>query len=243
MSLSDGLPAIDWVAIPGGTITLEKSRGSFRVEPFDMARYPVTWTQYRAFIEDSRGYADSAWWQDLRHEEQPGEQYRRFGNCPADHVSWYDAMAFCRWLTARLRERGLLSDVKVIRLPTEWEWQQAATEGKSENIYPWGPDWDDVKANTAESGLSRTTAVGMYPASTWDGGPLDMAGNVWEWCLNKRDKPKMTQPDKSEDWRVVRGGSWYFVPGLARASFRNLIHPDSRDAYLGFRLCCASPIA
>jgi hypothetical protein len=58
----------------------------------------------------------------------------------------------------------------------------------------------------------------MYPAGTWEGGPLDLAGNVWEWCLNKYGTPKVTQPDVSEHSRVVRGGSCGYVPGSVRAS-------------------------
>jgi formylglycine-generating enzyme required for sulfatase activity len=72
-----------------------------------------------------------------------------------------------------------------LRLPTEWEWQVAAQNGDKRNTYPWGPEWDGRLANTRESGLSRTTAVGMYPPAPC--GAFDLSGNVYDWCLNTRD--------------------------------------------------------
>jgi formylglycine-generating enzyme required for sulfatase activity len=128
-----------------------------------------------------------------------------------------------------------------VLLPRIW-WQQAGTAGNRKNTYPWGPDWDDGRANVLESGLGRTTAVGMYPAGAWEGGPADLAGNVWEWCLNKYEKPNVTQPDVSENYRVVRGGSWSFAPDNAQASNRNLNLPHHRGDNCGSRVCCASPI-
>lgn len=100
----------------------------------------------------------------------------RHSNHPADMVNWWDAVAFCHWLSKDL----------VLRLPTEFEWQLAATGGDSAYIYPWGAAWDPRdepwRANTFESGLGCTTAVGMYPAGTSLDGVLDLAGTVWEWC-------------------------------------------------------------
>ena len=98
------------------------------------------------------------WWHDLQHEQQPGEQYRLFGNCPADNVSWYDAMAFCRWLSARLGMR--------FACPTEWEWQQAATGGDPSMSFPGDASGQAVLPTHLESQLGRTTAVGMYPVGT-----------------------------------------------------------------------------
>ena len=96
------------------------------------------------------------WWEGLaKRQDEPGEQYRKLDNHPADKVSWYDAVAYCRWLSGRLDYE--------IRLPSEWEWQQAATGGDPTNKYPWGGKWDSDRANTDESGLSRATAVGLYP--------------------------------------------------------------------------------
>ncbi len=196
-----GLPRFVWLPVPEGTVTLEGDAGTLRVEPFFVSRYPVTWVQYRNFLQAPDGYRDERWWKGLGHREgEPGKQFRRKDNHPAEMVSWYDAMAYCRWLSARLGYD--------IRLPTEQEWQQAATGGEPTREYPWPGEWDPARANTFESGLSRTTAVGLYPDGASPVGALDMAGNVWEWCLNEHDRPENTRPS-GDARRVVRGASWF----------------------------------
>jgi len=230
----DGLPDIAWCEVPGGEITLENETGTFRVDPFSIAKYPVTWIQYRAFLEAKDGYRNMDWWERLaRREDALGEQYRKHDNHPAEHVSWYDAVAYCRWLSKQLGYD--------IQLPTEWEWEQAATGGDKTNVFPWGTEWDPEWANTDESGLSRTTAVGLYPQGASTVGALDMSGNVWEWCLNEYDNPKKVEVSGSER-RVVRGGSWSYLLKFARTAYRSYDLPSNRDHELGFRLRCASHI-
>jgi formylglycine-generating enzyme required for sulfatase activity len=242
----DGLPDIAWCEVPAGEITLERDRATglrglfgskaraFRVEPFLIAKYPLTSTQYRAFLEAGDGYGNPEWWQNLAfRSEKPGRQFNAWDNHPAENLAWVEAVVFCRWLTARLGTE--------IRLPTEWEWQQAATGGDPTNEYPWGSEWDPSQANTDESELGRSTAVGMYPQEASPIGALDMSGNVWEWCLNEYDNPgqiKLT----GESRRVVRGGSWDGSLPYARAACRNSSAPASRDFSLGVRLACSSPI-
>jgi hypothetical protein len=232
--LPDGAPDIDWCEIPAGKVELEDGHGEFEVERFHIARYPLTWWQYRAFVADPLGYADRGrWWQGLQREDSPGEQFRPIGNCPADNVSWYDAVAYCRWASARLGFE--------VRLPSEAEWQQAATGGQRGNTHPWGSDWREGCANTWEGRLSRTTAAGLYPAGASGQGVLDLAGNVWEWCLNAYDDPHRTQVG-TDARRVVRGGSWNYFRDRARCATRNDYDPGARSSYLGLRLVCVSPI-
>jgi formylglycine-generating enzyme required for sulfatase activity len=231
--LADGAPDIDWCEIPAGTVELEDGRGEFRVERFFIARYPLTWQQYQAFVADPQGYADHQhWWQGLQREASPGEQFRPIGNCPAENVSWYDAIAYCRWASARLGHE--------VRLPTEAEWQQAALGGQRGNEYPWGY-WREGCANTSESRLGRTTAVGMYPAGASAQGVLDLAGNVWEWCLSEHADPRQTAL-RADARRVVRGGSWNLDRDLARCAYRGDGDPGNRNGDLGLRLVCVSPI-
>jgi formylglycine-generating enzyme required for sulfatase activity len=142
-------------------------------------------------------------------------------------------MAYCRWASARLGYE--------VTLPTEWQWQQAATGGDPTRQYPWGAEGEDGRANIDESRLSRMTAVGMYPAGATPQGVLDMAGNVWEWCLNKYDSPKDTSL-RGDARRVVRGGSWYDYRVFARCASRDHDAPGFRDVVIGFRVVCVSPI-
>jgi formylglycine-generating enzyme required for sulfatase activity len=111
-----------------------------------------------------------------------------------------------------------------VRLPDEFEWQQAATRGDPVNVYPWGEGWDARLCNSFESHLNRTTLVGLYPAGTWrvEGrtGPLDMAGNPWGWCANKREAPNEAGVDALGEDRVVRGGSWGYDLGFLRSAYR-----------------------
>jgi hypothetical protein len=171
-----GLPQFEWRHVPPGRIELQKNAGTFSVAAFFISQYPVTFKQYRAFLEAVDGYHKPCWWTDLKHEPEPGGQFRKIDNHPADKVSWYYAMAFCRWLTDKTGFE--------IRLPTEWEWQQAATGGHPESAYPWGTEFNTLRCNSKESGLQRTTVVGLYPQGISPVGALDMLGNVWEWCLN-----------------------------------------------------------
>jgi formylglycine-generating enzyme required for sulfatase activity len=259
---ADGLPDVVWCEIPAGAILLEGVKGRFEVSSFSIAKYPVTYRQYRVFLDDPAGYRDRRWWEGLDRAPEPGEQYRSIGNCPAEDVSWYDAMAYCRWLGAGLGYQ--------VRLPTEPEWQQAATGGDPENEYPWGA-WADVTGNTSESRLGRTTAVGMYPRGASRYGVLDLAGNVWEWCSTDPDRPgedqravepapkgsrdrslvrasrrllrsSPSEPAHPEVWRVLRGGSWYDARDLARSARRYYgLHPDFRNFNVGIRVVRGSP--
>ena len=227
VGVRDGVPDIDWCDVAGGEVALEVKKGqapTARVAPFRMARYPVTAMQYRAFVE-----ATGAEWRPTA----------RFANQPADSVSWDDALAFCAWLGAQL---GL-----DVRLPSEFEWQLAATGGDPANTYPWGAKWDVARepwrANTARSGPGRMSAVGVYPRGAAAAGMLDLAGNVREWCANLYDTPISTEATHGGDRpRVVRGGSWNGGRGGARCADRDVDHHDSRYDDLGFRVVCSSPI-
>jgi formylglycine-generating enzyme required for sulfatase activity len=143
--------------------------------------------------------------------QELAEQAFPYDNHPRETVSWYQAVAFCRWLSDKL---GYL-----IELPHEYEWEAAARypDGR---FYPWGNQFDKNLANTSESGVGQTTAVGIYPANEL--GLCDMSGNVWEWCRNKYDNPEDETIDDSGGGRVLRGGSWLNDQEHARAAY-----PDS----------------
>ena len=244
------LPDLVWLSVPGGSIQIELSipgvstqieKQTFTLQPFYIAKYPITYQQFQAFVDAPDGFHDPRWWQGLSaiddHKRKPREQNFKFSNHPRETVSWYDAIAFCRWLNARL---GWPAPVKLeapgLRLPAEWEWQWAASAGQPGFEYPWGVSWDGTRANTSESGLARTTAVGMYPAGAAGCGALDLSGNVWEWCLNEFQEPQNIGLGGSEIPRVQRGGAWNVSQDVARAAYRNIYGPAWRNYAYGFRV-------
>jgi hypothetical protein len=234
---SDGIPDIDWIDITGGTVTLEDVEDNFTVKPFRIARFLVTNRQFQAFVDAPDGYDKKKWWKEIVRNPAPSSPEWEEFNHPRERVSWYEAVAFCRWLSEKYHQLGLLDKGREIRLPTEWEWQQAATNGNPDNVYPWGDSWDSTLCNNSASALNRTSAVGLYPHGTWPGGPLDMAGNLWEWCLNEYENLKgrdATKIDKS-GVRVIRGGSWLVTPVTLRSSLRGRYYADL-GLDIGFRL-------
>jgi formylglycine-generating enzyme required for sulfatase activity len=96
------------------------------------------------------------------------------------------------------------------------------------------------RCKSNESWLNRTTAVGLYPRGSTDQGIYDLAGNVWEWCLNAYEQPEAPESlliDDRDVSRVIRGGSWTnSYPDTLRASFRFGYYADGRDTVIGFRL-------
>jgi len=231
------LPDIDWVEIPGGDFVYQE--GQRRSLPtFYMARYAVTNVQYQTFI-DAGGYRDERWWADLVRP-QPAESSWSHSNRPRANVDWYEAVAFGRWLSA---QRG-----DEVRLPTEEEWERAA-RGRGGRDYPWSQAYrtgyanvDELRGGAGKWYLQRTTAVGVYPYAASVEGVLDLAGNVWEWCLNKYYHSEQITADTSGDKRVLCGGSWGDDPRSARGSWRREFLADYRGDFHGFRLVSSAPI-
>jgi energy-coupling factor transporter ATP-binding protein EcfA2 len=226
----DGLkiPDIWWGnEVPLGTYPYQQSTRKI-TQPFCLARYPITYAQFQCFI-DAPDVADKRWWADMPTDAQEwGEQAFPYANHPRERVSWYQAVAFCRWLSAKLGEE--------IRLPHEYEWEVAARYPDSRS-YPWGDEFDKEKANTNEGGIGQTTAVGLYPSGKNPALELyDLSGNVWEWCRNKYDDPDDDAVDESGAWRVRRGGSWLDLDYYARAAARPYPSPGYRGYGLGFRV-------
>ena len=237
---ADGLPDIGWVRIATPKGFVYQGRRHPPLPDFEIARYPVTHRQFQAFI-DAGGYAEPRWWRGLAQRiDAPVDAAWPDPNAPRESVSWYEAVAFCRWLSAALNQD--------IRLPTEQQWERAAsgTEGAE---YPWGKGYaagnancDEVTFDKLPGGVKvgRTTAVGILPLTSAEG-VFDLAGNVWEWCLNEHEKPDKvaTAGDAS---RVLRGGSWFDGTQYLRAARRSGYPPDVRYDYIGFRVCRVAPI-
>jgi len=218
------LPLLEWLDIPAGQVTLEGR--TFDVQPFKIARYPVTNAQFDAFIHN-QGYKNTLWWQDLASPAgSPRASDWREADCPKLEVCWFEAIAFCRWLVL---ETGLN-----VRLPTEWEWQWAAV-GASGWEYPYGQAFDSTLCNTKEAASGRTNAVTDYLTVKTHFGTVDMSGNVWEWCLNEGTAPYNTQIEGGEN-RALRGGSWNNAAKNASVTFRSNRNPRNRTFNIGFRV-------
>lgn len=241
----------------------ERGQHSLELPTFSISRYPVTNAQYQCFVKD-RGYDSPAWW---GGKESPGWAWRqgepryewqwtdrpdfwhdpRFNgpNQPVVGVTWYEARAYCNWLSERLST--------TVRLPTEAEWERAA-RGRDGRTWPWGSDWEENRINTRETELKQTSPVGILPGGDSPDGVADVAGNVWEWTLSLWGtdwrRPDYEYPYDPEDGRedsspgdevrrVVRGGSWFSLRGRARCASRRRFTPHNSGRNHGFR--CVSP--
>ena len=133
-----------------------------------------------------------------------------------------------------------LYNYRGVRLPTIWEWGWASS-GEGENLpFPGTGLLEDI-ANTANNGLKRTTAVGMYPAGSAKCGAQDFCGNVWEWCWDWFDRYQMTsQKDPrgplAGKYKIIRGGSWKGDENSIRVANRGKIEPDVKADDIGFRV-------
>lgn len=270
----DGTPEHAWCPVPEGTVQMgasadeiaglgsmpwaqgweferEMPGGDAQCGAFWMSRYPTTVTQFRTFLNAPGGYVNSEWWTaggyphgSDRHAHPLLDESIK-ANLPAIYVGWFDAVAYCAWLTSRL---GLL-----VRLPTEAEWERAA-RGPEGRVFPWGDDFEEGRCNWSGSTLAHVAPVGILPSgrARWDeDGIHDLAGNVWEWCSTAWEpsatKPVFEYPYSAEDGReapdlgddarrVVRGGCFLNGPFLCRASYRGRDYPRARYGRQGFRV-------
>jgi serine/threonine protein kinase len=174
---------------------------------------------------------------------------------PVVKVSWFDAMAFCKWLTEKEQDENLIGDQQAYRLPMDTEWSMAAglakesgatpeaRDGKIKNEFPWGKQWPPPSGagNYAVTQKRRGTTL---PVGTFESnsiGLYDLGGNVWEWCL---DTYKGDNTGSSRDWGVLRGGSWATRNRLEmQSSYRNVVDRNERDVIYGFRCVLATQSA
>jgi len=235
---ADGLPDLAWCEVSAGEFTMGSEQDSdnpikkLTLPTFYIAKYPISYRQFQAFIDAEDGFRNAHWWNGLhpdglaQQQGGPGDQAFKFWNHPRETVSWYDVMAYCRWLSAKLGYE--------IALPTEKQWEKAA-RGTDGRTYSYGNDFDPTKGNTDETGIGQTSAVGIFPDPALPYGICDIVGNVWEWCVYSNNT--------TSNWsRSLRGGSWGYNNAFARAACRNLNNPDNRSTSYGFRVVCSAPV-
>ncbi|MGI8801987.1 MAG: ergothioneine biosynthesis protein EgtB [Solirubrobacteraceae bacterium] len=251
--LSSGLEMVD---VAGGAFPLgtgdegfsydnERPRHAAGLKAFRIGRVPVTNGDWLNFVRDG-GYTRREWWsvagwawREAGRIERPLNwlteelEWRLTDGAaeldpqrPVVHISWFEADAFAR-------SRGL-------RLPTETEWEAAATwDGAAKRTEPPGP------ANLLEAGILGTAPVGAFPENVAPCGVLGMTGDVWEWTSSQfRGYPGFTAHPYREysevffgsEHRVLRGGSFATSATVASATFRNWDHPQRRQIFAGVRV-------
>jgi formylglycine-generating enzyme required for sulfatase activity len=184
---------------------------------------------------------------------------------PVVKVNWFDAVAFCKWLTEKEHEENTLADRQVYRLPTDLEWSAAvglpneggstpqARDGKIKNEFPWGKQWPPPSGagNYADRSAKKrgvavienytdnfptTAPVGSFKPNSI--GVYDLGGNVWQWCA---EGYKGNNGAAGRDWGVLRGGSWATSNRLEmQSSYRNVVDRNDRDVIYGFRCVLAA---
>jgi formylglycine-generating enzyme required for sulfatase activity len=189
------------------------------LDGFEIARLPVTESEYQQFVRETGYWELPAHWRD-------GAPPPFRANHPVYGMGWQGALLYAQWVSERTGVQH--------RIPTEAEWEKAA-RGTDRRAFPWGERFDPGRANTREGGVGNTTPVGSYPAGASACGALDMAGNVEEltadlyWPYPGSD---FFDPDYGS-YRMTRGGVFCLDADLARCDRR---HGEAFATHVGFRL-------
>jgi formylglycine-generating enzyme required for sulfatase activity len=248
-------PLLGFVEIPAGPFLMgsnpqqdptaypdEAPLHEITLSRYYIGRYPVTGSQFRAFIDHSGHRA-----------ENEGSLYGP-ANHPVVWLGWLDALTYCAWLTARLREwQGtpeplatlLRQEGWCVTLPSEPEWEKAA-RGSDGRAYPWGNEADNNRGNFGGTGIMTTSAVGCFPAGVSPYGIEDMSGNVWEWTRSVWGAypypTDVTGRAEREDLevgeglrRVRRGGAFFSSPRSVRCTVRLGSGPYPHGGGMGCR--------
>lgn len=260
-SPNPGLQRVGEVLVPGGPFWMgsddawaydnERPRHLREVPPFFIEVHPVTNGAFAEFVRDG-GYDDARLWCEAgwaHRQREPlvaplfwsregsGWVRRRFGVVeplppeePVQHVCWYEADAFARWAGKRL--------------PTEAEWEKAASFGREPRRYPWGNSpVSEARANLGQRSRGPTE-VGGFPEGASALGVMGLLGDVWEWTASDfAPYPgfeafpyrEYSEVFFGSAYKVLRGGSWATAPIAIRNSFRNWDFPIRRQIFAGFR--------
>ena len=196
------------------------------LEPYRIARYPVTNAEYEVFV-NATGHTPPPHW-------TSGKVPANEATLPVVHISWYDANAYAQWAQGRL--------------PSEAEWEKAA-RGADGRIYPWGNAFEPSTDEGTSLLADQLTPVGNRPAAVSPYGVHEVAGNVWEWTADwyqPYEGNTHRDSDYGDTHKVLRGGSWLEVRDqTATRYFRcaNRLHapPNYTASNIGFR--CVRDVA
>jgi serine/threonine protein kinase/formylglycine-generating enzyme required for sulfatase activity len=233
---------------------LEKSVGPAPGQPFfnSLGMKFVPLGDFQISVWETRVQDYEAFCRATGRHYEPAD-FHQAATDPAIKVSWFDAMAFCKWLTEKEHNENLIEDRQAYRLPTDLEWSMAvglanesgatpeARDGKIKNEFPWGKQWPPPSGAgnyAAATGRRRGATMPVASFKPNASGLYDLGGNVWEWCL---DTYKGGNSGTSRDWGVLRGGSWATSNRLEmQSSYRNVIDRNDRDVIYGFRCVLAT---
>ncbi len=207
------------------TFTSETPQHTVTLDAFWIDRTEVTNFQYSLCVEADACRAS-------RLANDPGYNG---SDSPVAGIPWQDAANYCAWAGGRL--------------PTEAEWEYAA-RGAEGSLFPWGDSFDCSRGNFWDSvtgcddGYAGPAPAGSYPDGTSWCGAVDMAGNAWEWVGDlygdySRDDQRNPQGSGTGSERILRGGSWGYVPAFVRGAYRYAVPPDADYLAVGFR--CVVP--
>jgi len=197
------------------------------LDAFDLAACQVTNADYARFLAAEgrhQGRRPPQHWDDpnFSHPEQP-----------VVAPSWFDAVAYCAWLSALTHKR--------YRLPTEAEWERAARGGAEQKLYPWGDEPLESLANYAWRWKTAPECVARAEKNAY--GLFDIGANVHEWCSDWFDADYYrVSPERNPQGPATgkrkssRGGSWRHQTKVARCAARSSIPPEFQYADYGFRV-------
>ncbi|MHC4662944.1 MAG: bifunctional serine/threonine-protein kinase/formylglycine-generating enzyme family protein [Planctomycetota bacterium] len=222
LEISDRLRFETLIAVPAGKISLDGR--DTNVPGFEIGAHEVTNRQYREFI-DSGGYSKKVYWSGegwlwkvKNHVSEPqfwDDSQFSAPLQPVVGISWYEAEAFCSWLSE--------VSANYYRLPTLAEWERAAV-GPVGAAWPWGSETENPPANLRCRRSNSTVTVGSYAGGKSIAGCFDMIGNVSEWCNAGRKKGFL-----------ARGGSWLTDLDQVTAHSSRSLPPATRSNRIGFR--------
>lgn len=260
--------------IPAGEFIMGGGKEQHKVTlpEYFISQYPITNAQFDAFVK-AEGYKQEKYWGEAKQnghwrdegfkgslENEPRQGSKDYGypynltNHPVVGVTWYEALAFTRWLNQQIQQVGYFHVFNEnalipfnrewqVTLPNEAEWEKAARgpsiDSGSGRDYPWGKEFNPNFANTSETGIKTTSAVGCFPQGASPFGLQDASGNVWELMRNDYDSEKDDFQSKTD--KGLRGGSYLFPSGNVRCAFRFWSFPIDMIRDGGFRVAI-SPV-
>jgi formylglycine-generating enzyme required for sulfatase activity len=223
---------------------------------YSIGRFPITNADFARFVAIG-GYREPHWWGEYgwnwrlsagcSHQplEEPSiNDLSGFNNPiqPIVGVSWYEATAYCTWLTELGYIQGWLHPSDVIRLPMALERERAA-RGTDQRIYPWGDAVPDSEhANYNETCVGQSSPVGCFVAGQSACGAFDMAGNVWEWTATSMGNPQSVQPvaDLPPDRGIlISGAPFHSSNRKLYCGARYWYAPYNQRSDIGFRVVCS----